>query len=182
MSRPVSLSRRAYISEALMILKAPFQLPPGFLTAFGYPYAKSFVALFWEPSGDEACYDDGQSYACGSCDNWLFLDFIRQGDVRRWLDEHGINVGNSDEPATHWLLADTQTGDLYVASVEQARQLLLAVLDSDAEHLHEEAEDALAELEFKADNLDFMMFDFEDEDEEDWVLDEDSDDEEDDDA
>jgi HEAT repeat protein len=47
---------------------------------------------------------------------------------------------------------------------EKARQLLLAVLDSDAEHLHEEAEDALAELEFKVDNLDFKMFDFEDED------------------
>jgi HEAT repeat protein len=61
---------------------------------------------------------------------------------------------------------------------ERARQLLVAVLDSDAEHLHEEAENALAELEFKADNLDFAMFDFEDEDEEDWVLDENPDDDE----
>jgi HEAT repeat protein len=63
---------------------------------------------------------------------------------------------------------------------QKARQLLLAVLDSDAEHLHEGAEDALAELEFKADNLDFKMFDFDDEDEEDWVLDENPDDEDDD--
>jgi HEAT repeat protein len=63
---------------------------------------------------------------------------------------------------------------------ERAKQLLMAVLDSDAEHLHEEAEDALAELEFKADNLDFAMFDFEDEDEEEWVLDENPDDEDDD--
>ncbi len=54
---------------------------------------------------------------------------------------------------------------------EKAKQLLMAVLDSDAEHLHEEAEDALAELEFKTDNLDFTMFDFEDDDEEEWVLD-----------
>jgi HEAT repeat protein len=59
---------------------------------------------------------------------------------------------------------------------EKAKQLLLAVLESDAEHLHEEAEDALAELEFKADNLDFTMFDFEDEEDE-WVLDENPDDE-----
>ncbi len=63
---------------------------------------------------------------------------------------------------------------------EKAKQLLMAVLESDAEHLHEEAEDALAELEFKADNLDFTMFDFEDEDEEDWVLDENPDEEDDD--
>ena len=63
---------------------------------------------------------------------------------------------------------------------EKARQLLIAVLDSDAEHLYEEAEDALAELEFKADNLDFTMFDFDDEDEDEWVLDENPDDDEDD--
>jgi HEAT repeat protein len=62
---------------------------------------------------------------------------------------------------------------------ERAKQLLITVLESDAEHLHEVAEDALAELEFKADNLDFAMFDFEDEDEEDWVLDENPDEEDD---
>ena len=62
----------------------------------------------------------------------------------------------------------------------KARQLLMAVLDSEAEHLHEEAEDALAELEFKTDNLDFTMFDFDDEDEDEWVLDENPDDNEDD--
>ena len=63
---------------------------------------------------------------------------------------------------------------------DKAKQLLMAVLDSDAEHLHEEAEDALAELDFKSDNLDFKMFDFDDEEDEEWVLDEDADDEDDD--
>ena len=63
---------------------------------------------------------------------------------------------------------------------DKARNLLVAVLESDAEHLHEEAEDALAELEFKTDNLDFTLFDFEDDDEEEWVLD--ADEHEDDDA
>ncbi len=64
---------------------------------------------------------------------------------------------------------------------DKARQYLMDVLDSDAEHLHEEAEDALAELEFKADNLDLTMFDFDEEDEDDWVLDDNPDDDEDDD-
>ena len=63
---------------------------------------------------------------------------------------------------------------------DKARQLLTMVLESDAVHLHEEAEDALAELEFKADNFDLTMFDFEDDDEEDWVLDENPDDDDDD--
>ena len=30
------------------------------------------------------------------------LDFIRQADVRRWLDDNSINLGNSDETARHW--------------------------------------------------------------------------------
>ncbi len=63
---------------------------------------------------------------------------------------------------------------------DKAKQLLMAVLESDAEHLHEEAEDALAELEFKSDNLDFKMFDFDEEEDEEWVLDEDADEEDDD--
>src|SRR5205823_5893887 len=44
-----------------MLRKAPFTLPAAFLAAFGYPGGRRFVALFWEPSGDEACYDDGVS-------------------------------------------------------------------------------------------------------------------------
>ena len=108
-----------------MILKAPFRLPSSFLPAFGYQSGRKFVALFWEPCGDEACYHDGKSYACGSCDNWLFLDFIRQPDVRRWLDENGIHLGSSDETAQHWLIVDALTGDLYAAPRQDARVILL---------------------------------------------------------
>jgi hypothetical protein len=104
--------------------KAPFRLPPGFLTTFGYPYGRRLVALFWESSGDEACYDDGQSYACGMSDNWLYLDFIRQPEVRNWLDANAINLGNSDETATHWLVADALTGDLYAAPQREARAIV----------------------------------------------------------
>jgi hypothetical protein len=107
-----------------MILKAPFRLPPGFLAAFGYPGDRRLVALFWEPSGDEACYDDGVSYACGCSDNWLFLDFIRQRPVRDWLDRQGFNLGNSDEPATHWLIADAPTGDLFAAPERESHAIV----------------------------------------------------------
>jgi hypothetical protein len=107
-----------------MILKAPFQLSPGFLPAFGYREGRRFVALYWEPCGDEACYDDGVSYACGMSDNWLYLRFLRQAEVRGWLDEQGFNLGNSDEPATHWLVADTMTGDLYAAPRREALEVV----------------------------------------------------------
>src|SRR5689334_10804412 len=93
------------------MLKAPFRLEDGWLQQFGYPGERRFVGLLWEPSGDEACYDDGVSYACGLADNWLYLGFIHQQHVHGWLDEHGINLGNSDEPAKHWLIADAVTGN-----------------------------------------------------------------------
>jgi hypothetical protein len=107
-----------------MFIKAPFPLPADFLGAFGYPGGNRFVALYWEPCGDEACYDDGISYACGLCNNGLYLAFIHQPDVRRWLDEHGIHLGNSDEPARHWLVVDSLTNDLYAAPVREASQAL----------------------------------------------------------
>jgi hypothetical protein len=107
-----------------MLLKAPFKLPPGFLADFGYPGGRRLVAMFWEPCGDEACFDDGVSYACGMSDNWLFLDFIRQADVRRWLDENRLNLGNSDEPAQHWLIADAETGEVYAAPSREASAIV----------------------------------------------------------
>ena len=104
-----------------MMHKAPFLIPPSFLPAFGYDRGRRLVALFWEPCGDEACYDDGQSYACGLCDNWLYLGFGHRPDVQGWLDENGIHLGNSDESARHWLVADAQTGEVYVAPAGEAR-------------------------------------------------------------
>ena len=57
-------------------------------------------------------------------DNWLYLDFIRRPEVRRWLDQQGLNLGNSDEPATHWLIADSLTGGLYAAPRREALEIV----------------------------------------------------------
>jgi hypothetical protein len=108
-----------------MILKAPFVLLPDFLTRFGYHGERRFVALFWEPCGDEACYDDGQSYACGCCDNWLYLDLVRRPDVRAWLDQNDIHLGSSDKTALHWLVVDAGTGQVFAAACQDARAILL---------------------------------------------------------
>jgi hypothetical protein len=108
----------------MTIQKASFHLPQGFLAAFGYRKGKRFVGLYWEPSGDEACYHDGEWGACGCCDNWLFLDFIRKPEVRQWLDENGINLGNSDEAAEHWLIVDALTGEIHAVPHHEAKPLL----------------------------------------------------------
>ncbi len=107
-----------------MIVKAPFRLLPDFLHAFGYSGGRRLVALFWEPCGDEACYDDGVSYGCGLCNNWLYLRFVHRPEVRIWLDHHGINLGNSDETAAHWLVIDCCTGDAYAAPCAAARRIV----------------------------------------------------------
>jgi hypothetical protein len=107
-----------------MILKAPFRLPTDFLTRFGYQGERRVVALYWEPCGDEACYDDGISSACGMSDNWLYLAFIHQTDVQPWLDEKGIHLGNSDEAARHWLVVDAATCEVYAAPRSEAFRIL----------------------------------------------------------
>jgi hypothetical protein len=106
-----------------MLLKAPFRLSPGFLAAFGYPGGR-FVALYWEACGDEACYDDGVSSACGLSNNWLYLDFVHRPEVWGWLDANGIHLGNSDQPASHWLVVDGSTGQLYAAPRREAHAIV----------------------------------------------------------
>lgn len=107
------------------MLKAPFQLSPEFLIAFGYRGERRYVGLFWEPCGDEACYDDGQSHACGLCDNWLYLDFIRQPDVKTWFQQNDIHLGNSEEAARMWLVVDANTGEVFAIPCQEARVILL---------------------------------------------------------
>ncbi len=108
------------------MLQAPFRLPDGWLRSFGYRGGRRFVALFWEPCGDEGCFDDGESYACGMCDNWLYLGFIRQPQVREWIDHNGLDFGSSDSSAQHWLIADASTGDLFAAPVRDAHAIVRA--------------------------------------------------------
>lgn len=108
-----------------MFIKAPFLLPADFLRAFGYPGPRRLVALYWTPMGDEACFDDGQSSACGLSDNWLYLSFMRRTDVWAWRDEHELNCGNSDEEAVHWLVVDANTDEVYAAPKAEARQAVI---------------------------------------------------------
>jgi HEAT repeat protein len=103
--------------------------------------------------------------AARACGELEYVPAVRR--LAELLDDVDENV----QQAAVWSLG--QIGG------DKARQLLQAVLLSDAEHLHEDAEAALDELEFKGNNLDFTLMDFEDDDEEEWVLDQDADDDED---
>ena len=103
-----------------MLLKAPVLLPAGWLRYLGYSGHRRYVGLYWTPCGDEACFTDGQTTLCGA-DHWAFLDLIRRPDVRGWLDAHGVHLGNSDEEADYWLIADAATNEVWAAPWMDAR-------------------------------------------------------------
>jgi hypothetical protein len=108
-----------------VFIKAPFPIPYDFLREFCYPGPRRFIAFYWTPLGDDACFDDGQSSACGLSDNLLLLTFLRRKDVWAWRAEHELNFGNSDEEATHWLVVDKDTNEVYAAPKAEARQAVI---------------------------------------------------------
>lgn len=113
-----------------MLVKAPFTLPPDFLHSLGYRGGRRFVAIFWEPCGDESSYDDGRNSACGMTDNYQYLALVRQLETRAWLEENGIVLGDSERAAEHCLLIDACIGEFYAcpwheAQAHLARQSLL---------------------------------------------------------
>ena len=78
------------------MLKAPFPLEEGWLRRFGYPGERRFVALFWEPCGDEACYDDGVSSACGLFDNAVHTGGAFRQSERRILTGRRLHGRRSE--------------------------------------------------------------------------------------
>jgi hypothetical protein len=93
-----------------MITPVPVKLPAAFEAAMGYGRAMKWVSFCWEPCGDESWFDDG---ICSGTGHWHgFLEFTRHPNVAPWLK--GYNLGNSDEEATHALLCDLESRDLYV--------------------------------------------------------------------
>jgi hypothetical protein len=108
-----------------MFIKAPFLIPHDFLREFSYPGHRRFVALYWTPLGDEACFNDGQTSASGLSDNWIYLSFARRKDVWAWRDENELHFGDSDEEATHWLIVDKHTDEVYAAPKAEARQAVI---------------------------------------------------------
>lgn len=109
-------------------LPVPGMLPRNWERAFGYRGCSWWLAVWWEPAGDEAAFDDGQLRTDGE---WQFyLDLVESrlesalatllaDDPRgRWA------LGSSDEPATHCLMLDLQERRIFVASLADARLFL----------------------------------------------------------
>jgi hypothetical protein len=91
---------------------------------------RRFVLLYWQPSGDELAYEDGQGSGAGQLDHWRYLQYLHGrrgtalGVIHGWLVEHEVNLGSSEEPATHALIVDRATNRGWVAPLPLARHIV----------------------------------------------------------
>ncbi|HVC32779.1 MAG TPA: hypothetical protein VNL16_04645 [Chloroflexota bacterium] len=104
----------------MALIPLPFPLPDAFPERLGSHHGRRILAVFWDPLGDEAAFTDGVHSLVGA-DPYVYWELTRPPAVRAWLWEHGIELGNSDQLATHWLLVDRLTGRAYVCDVAAAR-------------------------------------------------------------
>jgi hypothetical protein len=86
--------------SASIPLKAP--VPPQFEAAIGYQGDARYVALYWQPAGDEARYNDG--HVSGDGDWWAWLAYVEHAAVASHLAQTCSNCDGWGE------LPDTQQG------------------------------------------------------------------------
>ena len=96
------------------LLPLPYRLPPAFAEQLGYYRNRRFVAAYWEPLGDEVTVRDDQIVATGQGIRYAWSDFFHQGQVCAWLWLQNVNLGNSDERETHWLIIDRATNQGFI--------------------------------------------------------------------
>jgi hypothetical protein len=95
-------------------------LPPRLAELVGYRGEARWVALRWEPCGDESFYDDGRTSGTGA--PWPYLTFVRHPAVAPGLAAY--NLGSSDGPAAECLVLDRREEVIYAAPVSAARRFL----------------------------------------------------------
>jgi hypothetical protein len=103
------------------VIPLDLPVPPQLEAAVGLPDTPArFFAVYWQPCGDEACYDDGRSSGTG---NWRgYLAYLRHPAVALALA--GFQLGSSDSEATHWLLIDRQQRQAHVGPWREVARVL----------------------------------------------------------
>ena len=89
------------MSKEIDLMKFPFELPPRFLDQIGYDGPYSLVRMYWESAGDELAVYDPRRHSAGLHNHWPYLELMHHPQVWHWLDEHLIDLGSSEMPATH---------------------------------------------------------------------------------
>ena len=117
MSDP-TLTIREACPDVHILCSIPRNLP----RAIGYDGPARWLAVWWEPAGDELAWSDGVSTFVGA--NWIVAQPWLRGPVAVDLAHYQLDswcYGSSDALPTHWLILDIPNEETYVAPVDQAR-------------------------------------------------------------
>lgn len=102
-----------------------FVCPIQFWPALGYFGAARYIAIYWEPGGDEAAFYDGRYGLVGA--NWqaykLLLDTNFPTPTERSLAIK-TQTGNSEQAPTHRLVIDSYTEWAWLAPADDAELFL----------------------------------------------------------
>src|SRR5262249_52306375 len=85
---------------------------------------RRWLALWWEPAGDELAFRDGVASGAGRPDHWPYLGYMDDRQIHAWLIEHQVDLGSSEEPATHALVVDRDTDRAWVAPMPLASAIV----------------------------------------------------------
>lgn len=110
------------MQNQMISLTIPVPPSPVLEHAVGYQYERNarYLALWWEPCGDEAMVSDGNISFTG---HWPgYLAFVQHPKVHPYLTAY--NLGSSEDPAEHRLVIDLLNRQAYVMSAGDAEQLL----------------------------------------------------------
>jgi hypothetical protein len=103
-------------------LSIPVPPVPILERAVGYrnEHAAHYLALWWEPCGDEVMVSDGYITFTG---HWPgYLAYIQHPVVAPALANY--NLGSSEEPATHRLLIDLESRQAYIVIGVEGERIL----------------------------------------------------------
>jgi len=110
------------IREACPDVHVLCSIPRNLHRAIGYDGPARWLALWWEPAGDELAWSDGASTFVGA--NWIVAQPWLRGPVAVDLAHYGMDswcYGSSDTVPTHRLILDLANQEAYIAPVDQAR-------------------------------------------------------------
>ena len=113
---------RKTMNPQLTQLDIPVPPAPILEQAVGYENTHNarYLALWWEPAGDEAMVSDGFVTFTG---HWAgYLAFIHHKSIYHHLAIY--NLGSSDDPAEYRLVVDLQVRKVYIAKTRDAETVV----------------------------------------------------------
>ena len=121
------------MNKRIAVATIPVPPSPVLEQAVGYENNKGarYLALWWEPGGDEAMVSDGYITFTG---HWPgYLAYVHHPSVYPYLVTY--NLGSSDDLAEYRLVIDLQERQAFVRPSQEAVNLLASQWETATEHL-----------------------------------------------